>query len=195
MKENFTEKFKQFFSSEESLKRVPIYLFLICVFLVILIFRLGETNHHLKEIAANGTNVIEIKTKDDDYESVADIYIETKKNAEDIVPILDVLTEENTEDSTNKESHNNSEENTTKTVKDESSTKVSSTTTTTQSEDNENAKTAYVLNISSKKIHLADCSFVKRTKEENKKYVELTDKELQEYFDNGYVFCKTCGGD
>lgn len=181
--EKFSEKLKKFFSSESSLQRIPLYFFLTCVLLVVLICKLGETNHYLKEIAANGTDVIEIETKYDDYESVADVYIESTKSAEDIVPILSVMT---TDEST-------TEQSTTK--KNETTTKQSQTTQTTDNNENNSSKTTYVLNISSKKIHLADCSFVNRTKEENKKTVELTDEELQQYLDDGYTLCKTCGGD
>ena len=57
-----------------------------------------------------------------------------------------------------------------------------------------NNKQKYVINTSSKKIHLPECSFVGRTKEENKKTVELTKDELNNYLQNGHEFCKTCGG-
>lgn len=185
--EKFSEKLKKFFSSESSLQRIPLYFFFTCVLLVVLICKLGETNHYLKEIAANGTDVIELETKDENYESVSDIYIESTKSAEDIVPILDVMT---TEEST---TENSAKETTTKNS--ENTTKQSQATQTTVDNEKNSSKTTYVLNISSKKIHLADCSFVNRTKEENKKTVELTVKELQQYLEDGYTLCKTCGGD
>jgi len=181
--EKFSEKLKNFFSSEASLQRIPIYFFLTCVLLVVLICKLGETNHYLKEIAANGTNVIEIETNDEEYDSVADVYIETKKDAADIVPVLDVLTEENTDEAVTEQS----KDNTTKTTQSE--------TTTKEDLNNSNSKTTYILNVNSKKIHLADCSFASRTKEENKKTVELTSDELKQYLKDGYTLCKTCGGD
>lgn len=181
--EKFSEKLKKIFSSEASLKRIPLYFFLTCVLLIVLICKLGETNQYLKEIAANGTNIIEIETKDKDYEKVVDVYIETTKSAEDIVPILEELTDETT-----------TKKNETTTKKEETTIK-DITTTQASNNDDKSDKTTYVLNISSKKIHFADCSFVNRTKEENKKTVELTDNELQEYLNNGYTFCKTCGGD
>lgn len=191
----FSEKLKDLFSSEASLQRIPLYFFITCVLMVILIFKLGETNQYLKEIAANNTDVIQIETKDSEYESVADVYIESTKSAEDIVPLLGEINEENatkkSEESTTKQS---SKETTTK--KTETTTKqAQSTQPNNQNGDNNSSKTTYVLNISSKKIHFADCSFVDRTKEENKKTVELTDAELQEYLSDGYTFCKTCGGD
>lgn len=185
--EKFSEKLKKSFSSEASLQRIPLYFFLTCVLLVVLICKLGETNYYLKEIAANGTDVIEIETKDKDYENVVDVYIESTKSAEDIVPILEEIT---TKESTTEKSP---KETTTKNTED--TTKQSQSTQTTADNENASSKTTYVLNISSKKIHLPDCSFVSRTKEENKKTVELTDEELQQYFDDGYTLCKTCGGD
>lgn len=189
--EKFSEKFKKFFSSEASLQRVPLYFFLTCVLFVVLIFKLGETNHYLKEIAANGTNVIEIETNDKDYENVVDVYIETTKSPEDIVPLLEEMSSSETTTEKSKE---------TTTKKTETTTKKDTTNTTTtqlanQNNEDKSDKTTYVLNISSKKIHLPDCSFVNRTKEENKKTVELTEQELQNYLSDGYTFCKTCGGD
>lgn len=184
--EKFSDKLKKFFSSEASLQRVPLYFFLTCVLFVVLIFKLGETNHYLKEIAANGTGVIEIETKDDDYENVVDIYIEPTKSAEDIVPILGEMT--STETTTEK-----SKETTTK--KDGAENSNTTTQSASQNNADKSDKTTYVLNISSKKIHLPNCSFVDRTKEENKKTVELTAQELKEYLNNGYTFCKTCGED
>ncbi len=187
--EKFSEKLKKFFSSESSLQRIPIYFFLTCVLLVVLICKLGETNHYLKEIAANGTDIIEIETKDEDYENVVDVYVETSKSIEDYIPLYEEITDnssttEKSNESTTKRSETTTKENTTK-----------SDNTQQSNKDNKSDKTTYVLNISSKKIHLPDCSFVDRTKEENKKTVELTDQELQQYLDDGYTFCKTCGGD
>ncbi len=166
----FTEKFKSFFSSDVSLQRIPLYFFITCILLVVLIFKLGETNIYLQEIAANGTNSIELET-DANYKDVADVFIEPTKNPEEILPILG--------------------ETTTEKAKEESSTENKSDN---EAVNKNNEKTTYVLNINSKKIHLADCSFVERTKEENKRVVELTDEELELYYDDGYTLCKTCGG-
>lgn len=190
--ESFSEKLKKFFSSEESLQRIPIYLFLICVLFAALFFRLGKTNLYLKEIAANGTNVIEVETKDNDndYESVVDVYIDgTTKTLADYVPVFDEITKD-------KPTTQQSTETTTKaketTSKDKATTQTKQQTT---ANNNKLGKTTYILNTSSKKIHLPTCSFVDRTKDENKKTVQLTAEELQEYLNNGYTFCKTCGKD
>lgn len=186
--EKINKKLKKIFSSDASLQRIPLYFFFTCVLLVVLILKLGETNQYLKEIAANGTDVIEIETKDKDYENVVDVYVETSKSAEDYIPLYEEVTDnssttEKSNESTTKKSETTIKENTTK-----------SDTTQPSNKDDKSDKTTYVLNISSKKIHLPDCSFVNRTKEENKKTVELTDQELQQYLDDGYTFCKTCGG-
>lgn len=183
--EKFSEKLKKFFSSESSLQRIPLYFFFTCALLVVLICKLGETNHYLKEIAKNGTEVIEIETKDNDYNDVIDAFLETTKSAEDIVPIIGELTTDETTTEKKIETTTNKEVETT-----ESTTK----TNTNQSSENKENKKTYVLNVSSKKIHLPECSFVNRTKEENRKIVELTEQELQEYLENGYTLCKTCGG-
>ncbi len=175
---NFTEKFKHFFSSDASLKRVPLYFLITCVLLVVLIFKLNQTNIYLQEIAANGTNSIELET-DENYKDVVDVFIETTKSPEDIIPLLDEVTTKQNESTTKQIEITN---------KNVTANKQDETTV------NQNGKTIYVLNINSKKIHLADCSFVDRTKDENKKVVELTEEELELYFKDGYTLCKTCGG-
>ena len=73
----------------------------------------------------------------------------------------------------------------------ESITKSENITSTTKPQGN--TKT-YVINKSSKKIHLESCSFADRIKEDNKQTLQLTIEELQEYLQNGYTKCNTCGG-
>ena len=73
----------------------------------------------------------------------------------------------------------------------ESTTKSENITSTTKPQGN--TKT-YVINKSSKKIHLQSCSFADRIKEDNKQTLQLTIEELQEYLQNGYTKCNTCGG-
>lgn len=194
--EKFSERLKEFFSSEKSLQRIPLYLFLICVLFIALFFRLGKTNLYLKEIAANGTNVIEIETKDDEYENVVDVYIDgSTKTIADYVPLIDELTKDTP--TTQQSSETTTKVKNTNSSSKENITKDKSTTQTEQqtTANNKSGKTTYILNTSSKKIHLPSCSFVDRTKDENKKTVQLTAEELQEYLNNGYTFCKTCGKD
>ena len=73
----------------------------------------------------------------------------------------------------------------------ESTTKSENITSTTKPQSNTNT---YVINKSSKKIHLQSCSFADRIKEDNKNVLQLTKEELQEYLQNGYTKCSTCGG-
>ncbi len=180
--------FKKFIDVDESVKRIPIYFFLVCVLLVVLIFKLSQTNEYLKVIAENGKNSIEYETFDDTF---IEVITEENKDKEDYLPLLEELTdEETTNESTTKNQNYTSKETTTKLNK-ETTTKKN---TTTQNLYDNVARKTYVLNISSKKIHLPDCSFVARTKEENKKTVKLSDDELNQYKNDGYTICKTCGG-
>ena len=48
----------------------------------------------------------------------------------------------------------------------------------------------YILNTSSKKIHLADCSFAKKIKSENRK--TITEKNIDKLLQNGYSACEQC---
>ena len=73
----------------------------------------------------------------------------------------------------------------------EATAKSESVTSTTKPQGNTNT---YVINKSSKKIHLQSCSFADRIKEDNKNILQLTNEELQEYLQNGYTKCSTCGG-
>lgn len=57
-----------------------------------------------------------------------------------------------------------------------------------------NGTTDYVINKSSKKIHLANCSFAEKMKAENRQEVQLSPEELEEYFTNGYSPCSSCLG-
>ncbi len=179
--------FKKFIDVDESVKRIPMYFFLVSVLLVVLIFKLGQTNEYLKVIAENGKNSIEYETFDDTF---IEVITEEKKDKEDYIPLLEELTDE---ESTNEENLTQKQNNTSKETTTINNSETTSSTTTQKSDDNVTRKT-YVLNISSKKIHLPDCSFVARTKEENKKTVKLSDDELNQYKNDGYTICKTCGG-
>ncbi len=180
--------FKNITDSEVAIKRVPFYFFLICVLLVVLIFRLGKTNQYLRIIAENGTNNIEYETRDDTF---IEVITEDEKEIEDYIPLLEEVTNETT---TKKQNNSSTKETTTKNNIETTSNK-SDTTTTTKLEDNNVSRKTYILNTNSKKIHYPDCSSAARTKEENKKTVNLSKDELQNYINDGYTFCKTCGGD
>ncbi len=140
-------------------KSTTLFVFLVAVLLFVLIIQLNETNKHLKIIAENSSISIETETKDENYDSVLNVFTEEPTEQEDILqnPYDDSVTQEEV------------------------------TTDTKQGK-------TYVINTSSKKIHKPDCSFIARTKEENKKTVVLSDEQLKEYINNGYQICKTCGG-
>ncbi len=192
-KNSFKDFLKKQTSAESLFKKVPFLLLLICVLLVVSIFKINETNKLLERIADNNINNVE-------YEKFKDTFIEVEtennKTVEDYLPIVSELHEK--DESTTGNNQSDTDETTTKqdsVSKNETTTQNSDTEkeTTTKTDDNVVRKT-YVLNISSKKIHSPNCSFVPRTKEENKKTVKLSDSELKDYINDGYTLCKTCGG-
>ncbi|MGN0538681.1 MAG: hypothetical protein ACI4KI_02385 [Candidatus Fimenecus sp.] len=196
MKDNkLTEFFKKITTSEAALKRVPIYFFAICVLLTVLVVKISKTNTYLQRIAENGTNSIEYQTRNAN--SSFDVFTETTKSIEDIIPMFEEDGTTESESQTQESTVDNSEKPSSNTVQSssqavtEAKTTVSDTKSTTV---NNAAKTTYVINKSSKKIHKYDCSFVDRMNEENKQIVQLTDSELQEYLKNGYTKCSSCGG-
>ncbi len=178
-----SELLKKVVDNEVSLKRIPFYMCLICILLIVLIVKLHSIDKHLETIASDG--VIYATFNDTFYE----VTTEKEVELEDYVPLLEVLTEEplyNDEETTS----NKTTTTTTTTTKPH----INNETTKQNSIDSQSSKETYIININSKKIHYADCSSAIRTKEENKKTVELTDEELQEYLNDGHSFCKTCGG-
>ncbi len=189
---NFIMNFiKKFTDDESAIKRIPKYFFLIVVLLIVIAVELHQTNEKLDKILDN--NVEEKK------QMVVEIFSEEEKTPADYMPILDDVTndesstETTTDETTTKGNSSNSvsTETTTKS-KPETTTKTANSTETQQS--NNVGKTEYILNINSKKIHFPDCSSAARTKDENKKTVNLTADELKEYLNDGYEFCKICGG-
>ena len=62
------------------------YFFLVSVLLVVLIFKLGQTNEYLKVIAENGKNSIEYETFDDTF---IEVITEENKDKEDYIPLLE----------------------------------------------------------------------------------------------------------
>lgn len=192
-KNSFKDFLKKQTNAESLFKKVPFFLLLICVLLVVAIFKIEKTNQLLERIADNNINNVE-------YEKFKDTFIEVEtennKTVEDYLPIVSELHEK--DESTTENNSSDSKETTTKqgsVSKNETTTQNSDAEkeTTTKTDDNVVRKT-YVLNISSKKIHSPNCSFVPRTNEENKKTVKLSDSELKDYINDGYALCKTCGG-
>ncbi len=173
--EKFSEKFKNFFSSDEALKRVPKYLFTLCILFVAILVTLVKINNNLEIIADNKSN-IEIITNNDEINSEIEVNEEKESQLGDYLPYFDEPTENATDNSNKLAEDNINESNTENSVSDTS------------------AKITYVINTTSNKIHFSDCSFANRMKEENKKVVKLSKAELNDYLNNGYTFCKTCGG-
>lgn len=183
----FVEKFT---SDESSIKRIPKYFFLIVILLIIIAIEIHQTNAKLDTIINN--NIEEKK------QMVVEVFSEEEKTPSDYMPILDETTTDDTStetttiETTTKPASSGNTSNEQTTNKTEPTNKTDNTVQTQQ--ENTSRTTKYVLNINSKKVHSPDCSSAARTKEENKKTVNLTVDELQKYLDDGYEFCKICGG-
>ena len=182
--ENKNSRIKEFFdylrSDEFRIKTISTCCIIMTATLVLIA---GELYNIYK-----GINAVTDLLEDGEYNRVSQVFHE-EKTPDDVLPILDVTSttenskEEKEETTTNKKSESNSTTN--------SSKEENNTTTTTKSQ----SKTkTYVINKSSKKIHTKDCSFVDRMKEENKQIVQLTNDELNNYLNDGYTTCSSCGG-
>lgn len=182
--ENETKRENDNTNVEVILKKLSKYLVLICVLLVVLIIRLEKANTYLRTIAENNTNILEYETFDDTF---IEVETEDKKEKEDYIPLLE---EVNDKESTTENQNNTSSD----TITNKFDVTTSENSTATESSNDNVSRNTYVLNTTSKKIHLPDCSFVSRTKEENKKTVKLSTEDLNQYKNDGYTICKTCGG-
>lgn len=174
--EKFTEKFKNFFSSDESLKRVPKYLFILCVLFVAILAMLVKINNNLVIIANNKSNV-EIITEENKENDEIKVSEEKESQLDDYLPFYNETTSESISEEISHSTEEDAQENTTENLTPDTSSKIT-----------------YVINTASNKIHFSDCSFANRMKDENKKVVKLSKSELNDYLNNGYTFCKTCGG-
>ncbi len=181
MKDKIVEFLDKSVSSEFVLKRIAFYLLLICILLGLIFFKLNEINENI--VSAFEPIISSYNTEKE--ENVADVFIEDKFEISDTLPLFE---EEKTSPTTTVQS--SSELNTDNTV---SEPKTENTDDKPTNTDN-TQKRSFVINVNSKKIHYADCSFVNRMKEENRKIVQLSDSELREYLNNGYTLCSTCGG-
>lgn len=188
MTDNINEFIKKHASSEAVIKRIALYLLLSCVLLLLIFFKLYQINENILLLNNNNLNSLTSNTTQSEYESVKDIYIEEETKPGDIIPLYDEIYENSSTESTTENSKEYSSNN-----KGTESTN-SSVTNQQTNEDEHLTKTNYVINVNSKKIHYADCSFVSRMKEENKKSIKLSKIELNEYLSNGYTFCSSCGG-
>ena len=182
--ENETKRENDNTNVEVIIKKLSKYLVLICVLLVVLIIRLEKANSYLRTIAENNTKILEYETFDDTF---IEVETEDKKEKEDYIPLLE---EVNDKESTTENQNNTSSD----TITNKFDVTTSENSTATESSNDNVSRNTYVLNTTSKKIHLPDCSFVSRTKEENKKTVKLSTEDLNQYKNDGYTICKTCGG-
>ena len=146
-----------------------------------------------------GINAVTDLLEDGEYNRVSQVFNEEKK-PEDVLPILGITsTTESTDDviEDNNDSQNNEDDKNEQTTKKNTQTSSTTSTTTNKNENptKQQSKTkTYVINKNSKKIHTKDCSFVDRMKEENKQIVQLTNDELNNYLNDGYTTCSSCGG-
>ncbi len=184
MKDKLMEFLEKSVSGEIILKRIAFYLFLICVLLGLVFFKLNEINESILMIA----EPISVHTKEEKNEEIADVFIEEKGEIGDVLPYYNELEESSSETTTT----TNIEE-TNSNIK-EHEDKTNTTTEVSTSNSHSSSKMNFVINVNSNKIHYADCSFVNRMKEENRKYIQLSNDELNEYLNNGYTLCSTCGG-
>ncbi len=160
---------------------------ILTVFLLVKMYKMDNTLNKLSYIISS--EISEYENKD-----IIDIFTEETEVPESILPVYDEIYSEETTTSTNINTNNNSNNVTNKTETTSSqninTTEVEITTSTTDNGE----KITYAININSKKIHYAQCSFVNRMKEENKQTIKLSKNELKNYLENGYTFCSTCGG-
>ncbi|MCH5192213.1 MAG: hypothetical protein J1F23_08630 [Oscillospiraceae bacterium] len=202
---------KKITDEQSALRRLPLYFFLICVLLVVLIFKIGETNKKLEIIAENAGAYIGYETKAND---PLEIYSEETKGVDDYIFQFESETESEIKDESSTENSpiSGSESSSQKVTAQytESSTKEKTTSasntgstpgTTQKSQENPTAnsnnsssKTTYVINTNSKKIHKSNCSYVSSMNDSNKLVVSLTDAEHSEYLSSGYTACSRCGG-
>lgn len=186
MNQKLLRYMKKITSNEATLKRIASYFFIICILLVVLLFKLNEINNNLEIIAENGNSSIEIQTENEEYNSVLNIFTEEPDDYGNYMPIFNETTEKNIEETSSSKPENT----TNNSVESTAVINIEETTTVSDS----TSKSTFVINVNSNKIHYYDCSFVSRMKEENKKVIQLSKNELNDYLNNGYTLCSTCGG-
>lgn len=180
MKDKIIEFFENSVSSEAVLKRIAAYLLVACILLGLIFFKLNEINQTILDVS----NPILSSIKTEENESVKDVFIEDNDNVlGEVLPLYDELKED---ESQNTEKNKNE-------IPSDKTTAEKNTESTAQQQNN-SKKYDFIINMNSKKIHYSDCTFVNRMKEENRKVIQLSNDELNEYINNGYTLCSTCGG-
>jgi hypothetical protein len=178
-------------SSQMTLKRIAFYLFLACILLGLIFFKLTEINKNI----LLATEPIISNYNAENKESVSGIFAKDEFEAvEDMFEMGDTLPIFNEPENTTMQSTTVQNIIETNTENMENEPKIEITTEVSTSSTNNSQKYNFVINVNSSKIHYSDCTFVNRMKEENKKYVQLSDAELKEHLNNGYTLCSTCGG-
>lgn len=180
MKDKIIEFLEKSVSGEAVLKRIAVYLLVACILLGLIFFKLSEINQTILDVS----NPILSNIKTEENESVKDVFIEDNNNVlGEVLPLYDELKEDESKNTTENKSEIPSDKTTTE----------KNIESTVYQQDN-SKKYDFVINVNSKKIHYADCTFVGRMKEENRKVIQLSNDELNEYINNGYTLCSTCGG-
>ena len=168
------------------LKLVAGLLVISCTITVVLLFKINEMNNNLNRLSY----IMENETESYQYKDTIDVFYEETENGEEMLPSYEefncatsqtITTEKYTETTSHKNNSVDTSENISHKQEENSSTDNS-------------VKRNYVINVNSNKIHYSSCTFVGRMKEENKKEIELSKNELNNYLNNGYTFCSTCGG-
>ncbi len=179
MKDKISKFLENSVTGEVVLRRISFYLLLICILLGLIFFKLNEINNNI----LNFSEPVLSSLKNEEKESVKDVFIDDNNNIiGDVLPMYNDLRESESE-------------NTTKISTESTTMEIdNSTENTTNAKENNSKKYDFVVNVNSKKIHYADCTFVSRMKEENRKKMQLSNDELNEYLNNGYTLCSTCGG-
>ncbi|MBR2953588.1 MAG: hypothetical protein IKC45_04295 [Clostridia bacterium] len=171
--------------TESLLKLVSGLLIISCAITVALLFKINEMNDNINRL----TYIMNNETESYQHKDTIDVFYDETENGEEMLPVYDEYHGNKSDDTTNKQT--------------ETTSKIDNSIIITENKTNKNEETQssnistkknYVINTNSNKIHYSSCSFVARMKEENKKEIELSKDELNNYLNNGYTFCRTCGG-
>lgn len=185
MDENKKDNIKTNSKTESLLKLVSGLLIISCAITVALLFKINEMNDNINRLSY----IMDNETESYQYKDTIDVFYEETENAEEMLPGYKEFNSNTNDDTTTKQTETTSKKDNSIIITENNTNKNDET----QSADN-SIKRNYVINTNSNKIHYSSCTFVGRMKEENKKEIELSKDELNNYLNNGYTFCSTCGG-
>ena len=191
--EKIKELFLKITSSEKAIKRIPFYFFLICILLIVLIFKIEQTNKLLYKIAYNNKGTIAFEKVEPDK------VLDEKYNYDKVIPAIndknkDTFDKLNNFENENIESTSKINTNASPSPSERNEQDLTESTSNKIEEVNDDIKRTYIINVTSKKMHAPDCSSAKKIKDDNKEIIKLTNSELNDYLENGYTLCKACGG-